>query len=76
MRTTIDLPEDLHRIAVSIARDTGRSLSQTVAELLRRALGQTVRAERYTDPRSGFPVVRLGGPPITVDDVRALDDDE
>ena len=76
MRTTIDLPEDLHRIATSIARDTGRTLSETVAELLRRGLGtdgSTVR--RYTSPRSGLPVVHLGRGPVTVDDVRALDDD-
>ncbi|MGH3773646.1 MAG: hypothetical protein ACRDRW_20010 [Pseudonocardiaceae bacterium] len=28
------------------------------------------------DERTGFPVMRLGGAPITVEDVRALDDDE
>lgn len=76
MRTTVDLPQDLHRIATSIARDTGRSLSETIAELLRRALGESRPVERYTDEQTGFPVIRLGGPPITVEDVRALDDDE
>lgn len=78
MRTTIDLPEDLHRIAASIARDTGRTLSETVAELLRRGLGTTDESpiRRYVSPRSGLPVVHLGRGPITVDDVRALDDEE
>ena len=76
MRTTIDLPDDLHRIAMSLARDTGQTLSQTVAALLRRALTWSEPATRYTDPRTDFPVLRLGGAPITVDDVRALDDEE
>ncbi|MGQ0776182.1 MAG: antitoxin [Pseudonocardiales bacterium] len=76
MRTTIDLPEDLHRIAMSIARDTGRSLSVTVAELIRRGLDSGSRVRRYTSARTGFPVVHLGAGPITVEDVRALNDDE
>lgn len=77
MRTTIDLPEDLHRIATSIARDTGRTLSDTVAELLRRGLGTGERSiRRYVSPRSRLPVVHLGRGPVTVEDVRALDDEE
>lgn len=76
MRTTIDLPDELHRIAMSVARDTGQTLSQTVAALLRRALERPEPAERYTDSRTGFPVIRLGGAPITIEDVRALDDEE
>ncbi|HEU0087101.1 MAG TPA: antitoxin [Pseudonocardiaceae bacterium] len=76
MRTTIDLPEDLHRIAMSIARDTGQTLSQAVATLLRRALEHSPPREVYTDSRTGFPVIRLGGAPITTEDVRALDDEE
>jgi hypothetical protein len=76
VRTTIDLPDDLHRIAMSLARDTGQTLSQAVAALLRRALERTSPLAGYTDERTGFPVMRLGGAPITVDDVRALNDDE
>jgi hypothetical protein len=75
MRTTIDLPEDLHRRALSIAKDTSRTLSETVADLIRRGLeqGWTVAVSR--SPRTGLPVVRLGTV-ITTDDVRALEDDE
>ena len=76
MRTTIDLPDDLHRIAMSLARDTGQTLSQAVATLLRQALARPEPVEGYTDPHTGFPVMRLGGAPITVEDVRALDDEE
>lgn len=38
MRATIDLPEDLHKRALAIARDTARTLSETVADLMRRGL--------------------------------------
>jgi len=74
MRTTIDLPEDLHRQALAIARDTSRSLSQTVAELVRRGLGYGRQAELGRSARTGLPVVRLGRV-ITSEDVRALDDE-
>ena len=75
MRTTIDLPEDLHRQAMSIARDTSRSFSETVAELMRRGLGQARSAEVSQSERTGLPVVRLGTV-ITTEDVRSLEDDE
>ena len=79
MRTTIDLPEDLHRQALAIARDTARTLSETVAALMRRGLnqggaaGEAIRLSRSS--RTGLPVLRLGTM-ITSEDVRALDDDE
>lgn len=77
MRTTIDLPEDLHRIAASIARDTGRSLSETVSELVRRGLRTGEPSPRqYVSPRTGLPVIHTSRGPITIDDVRALDDEE
>jgi hypothetical protein len=73
VRTTVDLPEDLDRIARSIARDTKKSFSETIAMLIRRGLGdRVVRVER--NPRNGLPVVHVGRP-VTSDDVRSLDDD-
>jgi Arc/MetJ family transcription regulator len=73
MRTTIDLPDDLHRQALSIARDTSRTLSETVADLMRRGLTSTSTSlSRST--RTGLPVVRLGKT-ITTEDVRSLDDE-
>jgi len=74
MRTTIDLPDDLHRQAVAISRDTHRSLSETVADLIRRGLGQGRSAEVARSDRTGLPVIRVGRT-ITTDDVRALEDD-
>lgn len=75
MRTTIDLPDDLHKQALAIARDTRRTLSETVAELIHRGLGAGQRAEMSTDPRTGLPVVSVGKV-VTSEDVRALEDEE
>jgi Arc/MetJ family transcription regulator len=75
VRTTIDLPEDLHRQAMSIARDTSRTLSETVADLMRRGLGQGFQREVTQSTVTGLPVVHLGTT-ITTDDVRMLDDDQ
>jgi hypothetical protein len=75
MRTTIDLPEDLHRQAMSIARDTSRTLSEIVAELMRRGLQQSAPSGVSRSERTGLPVIHLGTV-ITTDDVRALEDDE
>lgn len=75
MRTTVDLPEDLHAQAVAISRDTHRTLSETVADLMRRGLGQGQPVAVETSPRTGLPVVHLGRT-ITSEDVRALEDDE
>ncbi len=75
MRTTIDLPEDLHQIASSIARDTSRTLSETVSDLMRRGLISSSGPVHTRSERTGLPVVTLGRP-ITTEDVRALEDDE
>ena len=78
MRTTIELPDDLHQIAQAIARDTGRSLGQTVAELIRHGLSAGVAegegAAYRVDSATGLPAVRSRRT-ITSEDVRALDDD-
>jgi Arc/MetJ family transcription regulator len=75
MRTTIELPDDLHRQAMSIARDTSRSLSETVAELMRRGLGQGTGPRISRSEVTGLPLVRLGNT-ITTDDVRELEDEQ
>lgn len=82
MRTTIDLPEDLHRIATALARHTGRSLGQTVAELMRRGLDAPAGVRRVGEevpayalhPATGLPVVGSSRP-LTDDDIRALEDE-
>ncbi len=75
VRTTIDLPNDLHKQAQAIARDTQRTLSETVADLMRRGLSAGSVAAISTDPRTGLPLVSVGTV-VTSEDVRALEDDE
>ncbi len=74
MRTTIDLPEDLHKQALAIARDTSRSLSETVADLMRRGLEHGESVEISQSARTGLPVLHLGKI-ITSEDVRSLEDE-
>ncbi len=74
MRTTIDLPDDLHRIASAIARDQGTSLSEAVSRLIRQAIGTPGTARIMSSERTGLAVIQLGRT-ITNEDVRALDDE-
>ena len=75
MRTTIDLPDDLHKQAQAIARDTHRTMSQTVVDLMRRGLNTASAGSASTDPRTGLPIVRVGRV-VTSEDVRSLEDEE
>jgi len=76
MRTTIDLPDDLHAQALAIARDTHQTLSQAVATLIRQGLLSSAgNAEVSTSPRTGLPVAHVGRT-VTSEDVRRLEDDE
>jgi len=69
MRTTIDLPSELHRAALLIARDRGQTLSRTVSDLLRSALlGGYPTVSLETDAETGLPLVRVGRR-VTADEV-------
>lgn len=74
MRTTVDLPDDLHRMAQAIARDSGTSLSETVARLLRGALAGSGPVRVTTSSRTGLKVASVGRV-VTSEDVRSLDDE-
>ncbi|MGH9294384.1 MAG: antitoxin [Acidimicrobiales bacterium] len=74
MRTTIDLPDDLHAQALAISRDTSLTLSQTVADLIRRGMSGTGTGKVTKSRRTGLSVVHLGRM-ITTEDVRQLDDE-
>jgi len=73
MRTTIDLPDDLHAAANDLARSTRQSLSEAIAELMRRGMRTGSFSVSVCD-RTGLPVVDLGRV-VTSEDVRSLDDD-
>lgn len=80
MRTTIDLPADLHHAVTSIAAHARKSMNQTVAELIRRGLehppiaSDAVIPSVRIDQDTGLPVIRSPRP-VTAEDVRALEDE-
>lgn len=79
MRTTVDLPEDLHRIVASLAVHTRRSLSRTAVELIRRGLAAEAgrggpAAAVSRSAKTGLPTVRLPRT-VTPEDVKALEDE-
>ena len=77
MRTTVDLPPGVHRRAQALAKSRGQSLSATIADLTTRGLAQLDGPmDIEIDARSGFPVMRFGGPPITAEQVAAILDAE
>ncbi len=76
MRTTVDLPPSVHRRASELARQRGQSLSSMVAELVSYGLSRLDEpVVVVADPRSGFPVVRVGRRITSDDVVDALDDE-
>jgi predicted transcriptional regulator len=72
VRTTIDLPPDLHELTRHLAHESGRSMSDVVAELIRLGLRQS-RPEVHRSAR-GVPTVSVGRS-VTPEDVRSLDDE-
>jgi hypothetical protein len=79
MRTTIDIPEQEHRLFRSLALLQNTSLSKLIVELARRGLEASQRVEEsaavYTvSPVTGLPTFRSKRP-ITAEDVRSLEDD-
>lgn len=79
MRTTVNLPPDLHNAVASIAAYNRKSMNQTVADLIRRALSQPAGgpsddAGLRIDPTTRLPTVRSPRP-VSAEDVRALEDE-
>lgn len=75
MRTTVDLPDELHAQATALARDTHQTLSQAIALLIRRGLSSSHPGGLDRSPRTGLPVVHLGRT-ITSEDARQLEDED
>ena len=81
MRTTIDLPTDLHHAVSSIAAHTRKSMNQTVAELIRRGLAQPPQGSGEVsisgvriDQGTGMPLIRSPRP-VSDEDVRAIEEE-
>lgn len=61
MRTTVDLPDAVHRRAKELAEAQGLSMSVVIADLTVRGLSQLDEpVSVLTDPVSGYPVVSIG----------------
>lgn len=74
MRTTIDIPDDLLIRLRAIARETNRTLSAVVGELMARGMEPRGGA-KIIKGKSGFPMLAARGRVITTEDVRALEDE-
>ena len=72
MRTTIDLPDDIHALARESAHQQRKTLSQVITEFVR--IGLEPAAVRDDTPQEhGLPSVRIGRR-VTIEDVRSLED--
>jgi hypothetical protein len=71
VRTTVDLDEDILRVAKDLARDGGQSLGRVLSDMVRRGLEPPKTTPRK---RNGIPVFdRLpGGKPVTSEIVKEL----
>ena len=76
MRTTVDLPPEVHERAKRLADERRQSLSATLADLTIRGLASLGEpAQVSTDPISGLPTLTLGRPVTAEDVAEALDDE-
>ena len=82
MRLTVNLEDDLYRMAKAYAVSENISITQAINRWLGRVCrptappgSQTPNAMRRTDPTTGLPVVR-GKRPVSTDEVQRLEDVE
>lgn len=79
VRTTITLPDDLHRAVSAIAENAGLTFSETIARMVRDAVPGPGPIRMSISPVTGLPVFS-GGRVVTAEDVRAMiaedEDDE
>jgi hypothetical protein len=73
MRTTLTLPDDVYKVARSLAADRRISLGDAIALLVRRGLQPIAPA----DTSKAFPCFRLpqGAEPITLERTLSAEDD-
>lgn len=79
MRTTLDIPEREHALFTALAREKRTSFSKLVVELALRGLKAPAVADESAtykvDPETGLTVFH-SGKPVTLEDVKALEDEE
>lgn len=80
MRTTLDIPEREHALFTSLARAQGTSFSKLLVAMALRGLKAPLRvadalASYEVDAETGLPLFH-SGQPITLEDVKAMEDEE
>lgn len=76
MRTTVDLPPDVHRRVKEIAARRRTSLSNVIGDLAVRGLASLDDPDRVVaSPVTGFPTISSGRG-LTLEDVADLIDDD
>ena len=71
MRTTVDLDQDVLRVAKDLAREKGESLGRVLSDLARRGLEPANKPVRV---RNGIPILprHAGAKPVTSEVVKEL----
>lgn len=72
MRTTIDIPEDLHELARQLAHESNTSMSRVITNLIRRGLPEVPTSLGVSS--RGMPHVAVGRE-VSANDVRDLEDE-
>ena len=79
MRLTVNLEPDLYAVAVSFAKAEDCSISAAVNRLMRRGLpgaaGRDAPSTGRTKRRNGI-LVSMGGPPITAETIRRIEEED
>lgn len=75
MRTTVDLPDDVHELVRNLAHDRRQTFSQALTDLVRRSMSEAAEPVLRVNQISGLRTVRLGTP-TTTEDVRSLENEE
>ena len=73
MRTTLDLPDDVHALVRELAHQQEKSMGTVVAELIMAARAPTRSKDQKSGAR-GFPVVSVGRV-VTLEDVASSEDE-
>jgi len=73
VRTTVDLDEDILRVAKSLARQRSQSLGRVLSDYFRLALRRSAETQA-SEVRNGVPLLpaRTGGRPVTPELVKEL----
>lgn len=75
MRTTLTIDDDLFAVAKHLAREKSESVGKALSDLARLGLSSTTRSSGKS--AGGFPtfVVPKGARPITLEDVKRVEDE-